>query len=82
MSQINVNMTSPMTPIRQIKKVSIEETPNAPLKNKMPSMNINVEIPKFNVNFDEDHPSREHETRLHRKTSYWSDETLNIPDKK
>ena len=59
------NQESCMTPVRQIKKVSFDEVPNAPIKDKCYKMNITVEIPKFEVDFDDE--MREHETRLHRK---------------
>lgn len=82
-NQDNNKMATPETPICQIKKVSIDETPCAPIKDTNQKIKISVEIPKFRINFDEKYPPREHETRLHRKTSYWSDEMLSLnSDKK
>jgi hypothetical protein len=78
---INI-MTSQMTPTRQIRKVSIDEIPNAPIKEKLPMNNLNVVIPKFKMTFDEDTPLADHETRLHRKTSYWNSQDLSFDNYK
>jgi hypothetical protein len=74
--------TSQMTPTRQIKKVSTDEIPNAPIKEKFQMNNLNVVIPKFEMTFDEDTELAEHETRLHRKTSYWNSQDLSLDNSK
>ena len=77
--------TSQMTPTRQIKKVSTDEIPNAPMKEKLQMNNINnlnVLIPKFVMTFGEDTELAEHETRLHRKTSYWNSQDLSLDNSK
>lgn len=75
------NMATPITPIHQIKKISIE-IPCAPIKEKNQQVNINVEIPKFNINFDENDSLREHEIRRKRKTSCWDDDMPTISSDK
>lgn len=82
MSHPAVTMASQMTPLRQIKKNSNYEIPNAPIKEKIPVNNLNVVIPKFKMTFDEDTKLAEHETRLHRKTSYWSTQDLSLDNSK
>jgi len=78
----DIKDTNMSTPIRQIKKVSIDEVPGAPSKNNIiTNSKLSVDIPKFNVNFDDKNMS-EHETRMHRKTSYWNSEEIGLSDNK